>query len=624
MYIRPRPEQARPFGEIDGDQAAIACAEENPQFAMISDWPHVTSDELYELEKATNIDMYCSQSILFNGQGRVNCLTEEQQRAALAPPFQALYNQGPLAGTFLSPSGCAPFIPFTQRPGQINPDGLPDTITQCSPTETDLHDFKVDPTKQFANIHLMSASSILAPVVSLDEHDMWVYAIDGRYIEPYKVQAIQIYNGDRYSVMIPLTKGNGTYTLRANHLGFNQLIGGFASVTYEAGSGATCAAHGGGSDDDGSNHGPRPGGYGGLGGPHSQYPHGNPNGNGGTQGLDCGIPGWKTNKPYVKRPDKEPEKAPTKPLPDVPTSYDWQGPMPGPDEPVKAPAYENKPPKSHVSPNINSTNSSPEPTAPQKGSSSTCTSEATKSAQSYVRRADQFRSTSWKRQSASSASAPWITYGGFPTSADVVQLNDSLIIPFPNVPPAQEVSATHIFSMSRTTAPWLWKVGGESYPSKPEEYAEDEPLLYFPTGTNANNNNLVIRTQNDTWVDLIFTVPDTFGPPHPMHKHSNKAYVIGRGIGNFTWNSVAEAAAAQPQNFNFVNPPLRDGYTTAPSAGQPVWLAIRYHVVNPGAFLLHCHQQNHLLGGMAVALLDDVEKVGEFPEEYRSVESTGL
>lgn len=658
IYIRPRQDVERPFAAIEGDQAAIACAEENPQFAMIADWQHVTSEELYQIEKDTNIDVYCAQSVLFNGQGRVNCLTPDQQKAALAPPFQALYTNGPLAGQNLTASGCAPFVPFTQRPGPINPAGLPDTVTGCSATESDLYNFKVDPSKQFANIHLMSAASIIAPVVSLDEHDMWVYAVDGRYIQPYKVQSVQIFNGDRYSVMIPLTKGTGTYTFRANHFGFNQLIGGFASVTYEAGSGGSCRNDGG----DGGNAPGYGGGNGGGGGNAPGYGGGNGGGDSPGhgqenpnqhQGFDCGIPGWKFNKPYGKKPESAPQKGPMWSQPDVPSNWDWHGEMPQPGH-VSPPAYNPAPPASYgpdadgphdeepkssdapkaytwASHNATSSGSYPTPTAPSTStaalayaSSTSCTaeSEATEAATSYQKRADQFRGQLWRRQSAPAASTPWITYGGFPVSQNVTQLNETSVVPFVNVPPSQNVSATHIFSMSRTTAPWMWKLGGESYPSHPQEYSDDAPLLYFPQSANANNQNLTITTTNDTWVDLIFTVPDTFGPPHPMHKHSNKAYVIGSGTGPFTWTSVAEAAAAQPQNFNFVNPPLRDGYATAPGAGQSVWLAIRYHVVNPGAFMLHCHIQTHLSGGMAVAILDDLAAVGDIPSEY-SVNGNG-
>ena len=37
------------------------------------------------------------------------------------------------------------------------------------------------------------------------------------------------------------------------------------------------------------------------------------------------------------------------------------------------------------------------------------------------------------------------------------------------------------------------------------------------------------------------------------------------------------------------------------------WTAIRYHVVNPGPFMLHCHIETHLFSGMGVVLLDGID-----------------
>jgi hypothetical protein len=45
-------------------------------------------------------------------------------------------------------------------------------------------------------------------------------------------------------------------------------------------------------------------------------------------------------------------------------------------------------------------------------------------------------------------------------------------------------------------------------------------------------------------------------------------------------------------------------------------MVIRYQVVNPGAFLFHCHVQTHMSGGMAVAMLDGVDEWPEVPSEY--------
>jgi hypothetical protein len=45
-------------------------------------------------------------------------------------------------------------------------------------------------------------------------------------------------------------------------------------------------------------------------------------------------------------------------------------------------------------------------------------------------------------------------------------------------------------------------------------------------------------------------------------------------------------------------------------------MAIRYHVVNPGAWLLHCHVQSHLRGGMSIAMQDGVDEWPTVPREY--------
>lgn len=66
-------------------------------------------------------------------------------------------------------------------------------------------------------------------------------------------------------------------------------------------------------------------------------------------------------------------------------------------------------------------------------------------------------------------------------------------------------------------------------------------------------------------------------------------YVIGQGTGDFKWNSVAEATREFPQNFNLVDPPLRDSVRTIQANDEPTWVAVRYHSKDPGAWLLHCH-----------------------------------
>ncbi|KAN0063260.1 hypothetical protein ACQY0O_004424 [Thecaphora frezii] len=107
----------------------------------------------------------------------------------------------------------------------------------------------------------------------------------------------------------------------------------------------------------------------------------------------------------------------------------------------------------------------------------------------------------------------------------------------------------------------------------------------------------------------------TGGPnsPHPMHLHSRRFWIIGAGTGKFPYDSVAEAEADGVE-FDFDNPPLRDGFDLSPDS----WTVIRYKVDHAAANILHCHIDDHLIEGMAAVLLEGVETLpkGYFKDSY--------
>ena len=216
---------------------------------------------------------------------------------------------------------------------------------------------------------------------------------------------------------------------------------------------------------------------------------------------------------------------------------------------------------------------------------------------------------------------PTINYAGQNLTANFTPFSDAAIIPFSPITPSIDIAKTFLLEIKTFGAAYLWTLSGlESYSMNLEE---DTALLFNPTSPAAQDSNLTITTTNGTWVDIVIQVLGPIAPPHPIHKHSNKAFIIGQGVGPWNWSTVAEAAAVIPQNFNSVNPPLRDGFTTTPANGAPTWMAIRYQVVNPGAFLLHCHIQSHLSGGMAMAILDGIDAWPTVPEEYLTANFTG-
>lgn len=211
----------------------------------------------------------------------------------------------------------------------------------------------------------------------------------------------------------------------------------------------------------------------------------------------------------------------------------------------------------------------------------------------------------------SSTAVAAMNYGGTNTT-DIVVFDTTQAAPYPAVPVAADADVTYVLDISR--APHLsfsyeWTLSGIN-PYNISNFAA--PLLYQDPST-VTATDTILKNDYGQWVDLIIKTAGPIAQPHPIHKHANKFFLLGQGAGDFNYSTVADAAAAIPSAFNFVNPPYRDGSTTTPAEGTGAWMVLRYQAANPGAWLLHCHIETHMGGGMAIALLDGVDKFPTVP-----------
>ncbi|GKZ33736.1 hypothetical protein AbraIFM66950_003768 [Aspergillus brasiliensis] len=454
IHIQPNESVERPFRLITNNSRelqAMQAAERRTSPIMLSDWRVLTSEELWSAEETTGLDAICINAVLINGKGSISC-PGQQGFTELASAAQKQL----IGNLSLTDTGCLPpTLVSTEGTWSHNYSAMPPSMFYgCRPGNGGTERLLVDPSVTYVSYDLISAAGVSMLTFSIDEHPMYVYAIDGRYIEPTLVDAVTIANGNRYSVLVKLNKPTGNYTVRAANSGINQVINATAVLTY--------------------------------------------------------------------------------------------------DTPFKS----------------------------QKGSS-----------------------------------VPSIDIHGSPVSSNYTLLNETTIMPFPVEAPSSEVAATHILRIGHYNASYRWTEGNSSFPLSLEAAS---PLLFYPSTAKPD---LTIKTLNGTWVDLIFHVNGQIQPPHPIHKHSNKFYVIGQGNGAWNYSSVAEAMQYIPENFNLETPQIRDTFITPAASTEDTWLAIRYHVVNPGAWLLHCHIQVHLSGGMALALLDGVDEWPVIPEEYQLSDS---
>lgn len=495
ILIHPRNNTPDPFGFIAQNASTLQAmrqAMQNVQPVLLSDWRHLTSAKSWEINVASGAETPCYNSVLINGKGRAECWSRTKINQLTTPVQRVFLQRG---GDFqLTNKGCLPArsVAAGLSPGlPVNLSAIPaDIFENCQPTNGERAVIQVtqDPAGggNWRAFDLIGAFGLLTGIVSIDEHPMYVYAVDGGYIQPQLVQAISVANGDRYSVLVKADRA-GDFAIRVASAAMPQLMSGMAIMRVRAANSPATRAFA--RDDHGGDHGS----------------------DGGTNG-----------KQKIRRQQAPPAPAPS------PTS------------------------------------------------------------------------------------TPYINDVGAAIARNVNFFNQQAQRNFPPEPVSQNVAQTFKLSMRHDGAAYKWALNDTIYP---ESAADATPILFArpPTG---RDNDVTISTRNNTWIDLVFESTIFPMPPHPVHKHGTHMYLVGVGQGNFTWSSVAEAAQARPQSFNLLNPPKRDTFQSLIAIRGPAWIALRYHSADPGPWLVHCHIQAHLEGGMAMVIQDGVDAWPTVPPEY--------
>lgn len=218
------------------------------------------------------------------------------------------------------------------------------------------------------------------------------------------------------------------------------------------------------------------------------------------------------------------------------------------------------------------------------------------------------------------------------SAEDFILFDETMSVPYPPIQPAVFVDRTHKLLLRKLGAPHTsseWTMSGIQRYNESLAHTSS-PMLFNPPD---DIDDLLLRTYQDEWVDLIVETEGPIARYHPMHKHGNKFFVLGFGTGRFPWDTVEEGRRALPAgSFNFENPPYLDTVRTKTSV-TGAWLVLRYRVEHAGAWMFHCHiqvrssptlscemtadlEQPHLSGGMGMVILDAVDKWPKTPESY--------
>ncbi|KAJ8103654.1 multicopper oxidase-domain-containing protein [Lipomyces tetrasporus] len=180
--------------------------------------------------------------------------------------------------------------------------------------------------------------------------------------------------------------------------------------------------------------------------------------------------------------------------------------------------------------------------------------------------------------------------------------NESAAAPYDDdiKPPQGPAQHTIHFTLNRTSIVGFSVM--DSGAEMPSDMELMTPLLWADDLNQPTTVDVGIKL-GDVVDLIIYNMPQA---PHPIHLHGHSFWVVSESnLGFFGYSSVEVAIANGSSTLNLNNPPYRDGYTVAPS-GHAVF---RYVADNPGAWMLHCHINMHLMVGMGAVILEDREAI---------------
>ncbi|CAG7564386.1 unnamed protein product [Fusarium equiseti] len=205
-------------------------------------------------------------------------------------------------------------------------------------------------------------------------------------------------------------------------------------------------------------------------------------------------------------------------------------------------------------------------------------------------------------------SKPWVHLNGSLISSTYKAMDEMKLAPYPSRPPPSASDQT-VKLFINMTGPSSWSLGLGSHQAFRQQLP---PLLWEDDSRGSTTLGAQNTLLNGSVVDIIFQNGANVTTQHPFHKHNHKAWIIGTGHGGFPWASVQEAIdAGEEENFNFKNPPIRDGCRLGNATGD--WTAIRYEITFPAASMLHCHMIHHFGAGQQIVLLEGMEAMAEIP-----------
>ncbi|KAK4216910.1 Cupredoxin [Rhypophila decipiens] len=243
LLIHPKKGMETPFELITKHKPsleAIRKAAAEPKELLLSDFRHITSAEADTITFASNLELICYDSMLINGKGSADCWPADKIVNLTRPDQAAFLAAG---NATLTAKGCLPAKILADTLGAGLPSNVsaipPNVFDVCTPSAGDTEVITVVKEScrndKWIALDVIGALGLHTALFSIDEISLWVYAVDGEYVEPRLVNAIEVTNGDRYSVLVRTTDLTpGDYTIRVISTTGAQLLTGQGTLSVRS------------------------------------------------------------------------------------------------------------------------------------------------------------------------------------------------------------------------------------------------------------------------------------------------------------------------------------------------------------------------------------------------------
>jgi FtsP/CotA-like multicopper oxidase with cupredoxin domain len=236
IIITPEADARSPFGLINGDvseQQLMREAERKMTPVFVSDWSQYTSSEFQAIEAKANVDLACIDAIIINGVGSQYCLDKDTLDSYTHPVVLAMLRD--IGEDHLTDKGCIPPLQVFQGDYDLRLDALPPgAYRECVGGESDSNfTVSVNASLGWTALSFVNPGGLYPLQLSIDNHELIVFAVDGHYIHPITADRILVNTGSRISVMIKLDQPPAQYAIRVANDYLNQVLAGFAGLAYD-------------------------------------------------------------------------------------------------------------------------------------------------------------------------------------------------------------------------------------------------------------------------------------------------------------------------------------------------------------------------------------------------------